>query len=195
MESAAGLCERSTSPHSPNNLISGVEGNASTEIKEIPVKWLAFFRNKGKGFAGSISGRLRVTEVSILPNVDDPEFIDGKVVCEIEVTEDMCNARGVLHEGCTFFLLDECSTVAMVVANAHNGFNDSPGVSQTINTFYHRSALPGAKLRIVSTSISSGLDKYVGKCEIRDIGHNHLVASGIQQMMPPSTPYQWMAKY
>lgn len=68
------------------DVISCIKGNVPAKIKEIPVKWLALFRNEGKSFGGSISGRLRVTEVSVLPNVDDPLKMEGKVVCEIEVT-------------------------------------------------------------------------------------------------------------
>ncbi|KDR84176.1 hypothetical protein GALMADRAFT_220003 [Galerina marginata CBS 339.88] len=170
----------------PDELTSGITGNAPLEIKELPLKWLAIFRNKGRGFAGSVAARLKVTDVSVVPSVDDPLKKEGKVVCDIEVTPDMCSERGVLDEGCIFFLIDECSTVAMVVINAYDGLNTPPGVSQTINTFYHNPALVGMKLRLVSTSLSSGLQTNAGRCEVWDTKNHRLVASGTQQTMPPS---------
>jgi len=71
----------------PEELISGITGNASREIKELPLKWLSIFRNQGNGFAGFVSKRLVLVDVSIVPNADDPSSVEGKVICEIEVTQ------------------------------------------------------------------------------------------------------------
>jgi acyl-coenzyme A thioesterase 13 len=111
----------------PNNLTAEITGNVSSEIKEIPLKWLAIFRNKGKGFAGKIAGRLRVVDVSVVPNPDDSSKMEARVTTEIDVTPgacsshsstyrnlansvsfpDMCNAQGTLEKGCIVFLIDE----------------------------------------------------------------------------------------
>lgn len=71
----------------PAELLAGISGNAPDEIKELPVKWLTIFRKHGKGFAGAIAGRLKVTEVSVVAHTDDPLKAEGKVITEIDVTE------------------------------------------------------------------------------------------------------------
>ncbi|KAJ3511167.1 hypothetical protein NLJ89_g4255 [Agrocybe chaxingu] len=91
----------------PDSLLDSITGNVPREIKELPVKWLAVFRNEGTGFAGNISGRVKVTDVSVVPGVDDPLRMEAKVTTEVEVTEDMCDSQGVLHEGCIIYLIDE----------------------------------------------------------------------------------------
>ncbi|KAF8165863.1 hypothetical protein B0H34DRAFT_690749 [Crassisporium funariophilum] len=175
----------------PVDVMAGITGNAPLEIKELPVKWLAIFRNRGKGFAGSVADRVKVTDVSIVPSVDDPLKIEGKVTVEVDVTPDMCDARGVLHEGCIVYLLDECSTVAMVVNNAAEGRWSPPGVSMTINTLFHAPALAGTKLRIVNSSLASGDQTNAARTQVWDTNNHRLVASGTQLAMPPSRPSQW----
>ncbi|PPQ68625.1 hypothetical protein CVT25_005535 [Psilocybe cyanescens] len=176
----------------PADITSGITGNTPLELKEIPVKWLAIFRNKGTGFGGNISARIKVVDVSVVPNPDDPLKMEGKVTCEIEVTPDMCSSGGTLNQGCIVYLIDECSTLAMVIINAHTGLNTPPGVSQTINTYFHFPAVVSTKLRIVSASLASGEETNTGKCEVWDKNNHRLVATGIQQTMSPSKPATWL---
>jgi len=88
----------------PDSATADITGNAPVEIKELPIKLLAIFRDKGKGFAGLIVSRVKVTDVSIH---NSKLRLEGKVSCEIDVTPDMCNERGVLAQGCLLTLLDE----------------------------------------------------------------------------------------
>ncbi|KIM36046.1 hypothetical protein M413DRAFT_449377 [Hebeloma cylindrosporum] len=175
----------------PTGLVAGISGNAPNEIKELPVRWLMIFRKDGKGFAGAIAGRVKVTEVSVVPHPADPLKLEGKVVSEIDVTEDMCNSSGVVDDGCIAFLIDESSTTAMVVINAYSDINAVAGVSQTINFCFHHPAVVGTKLRIVSTSLASGYESNSGRCEVIDMSNHRLVASGTQMTMPPSMPKSW----
>ncbi|KAH9482267.1 hypothetical protein JR316_0004365 [Psilocybe cubensis] len=176
----------------PDDITSSITGNTSVELKEIPVKWLAIFRNNGSGFGGNISARINVVDVSVVANGDDPLKTEGKVTCEIEVTPDMCNSNGILNEGCIIYLIDECSTLAMVVINAHTGLNTPPGVSQTINTFFHFPGVIGTKLRIISTSLASGEETNTGRCDVWDKDKHRLIATGIQQTTLPSRPAKWL---
>ena len=70
----------------PDSVTADITGNAPVEIKELPIKWLTFFRGKGTGFAGPIVSRVKVRDVSILPSSEDPLKLEGKVTCEVEVT-------------------------------------------------------------------------------------------------------------
>ncbi|KAJ2923318.1 hypothetical protein H1R20_g2829, partial [Candolleomyces eurysporus] len=90
-----------------SSLTEHIEGNAPVSIKELPVKWLAIFRSRGNGFCNHIAERVVVKEVSIVPRIEDPEKIEGKVVCEVDVKPEMCNADGVLDQGAMIFLIDE----------------------------------------------------------------------------------------
>ena len=112
-------------PLSPSATVH-IEGNASRELKEVPLKWYNIFRTLGKGGFGCEAGkRIVVKEVSIQPTVDDPSKMEARLVCEIEVTAgalqrrlkvgmliraDMCDGMGMLHQGCMAFLMDEYDT-------------------------------------------------------------------------------------
>lgn len=169
-------------------IVNGIKGNAPPEVKQMPLKWLMLFRQRGNSFATSVAQRLRVTEVNILPSPDDSKKLEGKVVCEVDVTPDMCSARGVLHEGCIAFLVDECIASSMSVAISAEGRASSPGVTQTMNLMFHASANVGTKLRIVSTTMASGLQSNAGRCEVWDSKNHRLLASGAMLLMPPSLP-------
>ncbi|KAF9458490.1 hypothetical protein BDZ94DRAFT_102837 [Collybia nuda] len=171
-----------------DEVVSLVSGNAPREIKEIPIKWLTIFRNRKISFANSIADRIKVVEVSIVENPEDPFKIDGRVVCEIDVTSDMLNATGAMHEGCAVFLIDECSACSLAVLNAAEGRPSRPGVSQAINTIFHSQARLGTRLRIVNTSMTGGVEMTSCKAEIWDIQNHRLIASGVQLQMMPSRP-------
>jgi acyl-coenzyme A thioesterase 13 len=108
-----------------DEVVARISGNAPREIKEIPVKWLSIFHNRKISFAYTVTERIEVVEVSIVRNSEDQLKMDGRVVCEIDVTSgsrqasffmsnysrpitpDMLNAAGAMHEGCAVLLIDE----------------------------------------------------------------------------------------
>ncbi|KAG5719673.1 hypothetical protein E4T56_gene2060 [Termitomyces sp. T112] len=154
-----------------DDVIAAVAGNAPREVKEIPLKWLAVFRSREVSFAKSIAHRIKVVEVSVVKNPDDRHRIEGKVVFEIDVTEDMLNESGSMHEGCAVFLIDETSVCSLATLNVTEKRDFEVGVSQFINTVFHNPAKLGTKLRI-----------------IWDAANHQLVASGVQLSMVPSRP-------
>ncbi|TFK28958.1 hypothetical protein FA15DRAFT_611077 [Coprinopsis marcescibilis] len=169
-------------------LVRRIKGNAPQSIKALPVKWLAVFRNRGNAFAHNVADRMRVTDVDVLPRADDKEKMEGRVVVEVVVADEMCDADGVLSQGALVFLVDECSTLSMVVANANEGRISPPGVSCSINIMFHGSARSGATLRIINRSLASGHDANSGRSEVWDIANHKMIASGTQLTMPPSRP-------
>lgn len=70
-----------------------ITGNASDEIKRLLAKPSAFFTNlpppdtHGLIFGQSITERLVVTGVSVHSKTEEPEKLEGRVVCEITVKE------------------------------------------------------------------------------------------------------------
>ncbi|KAF8645320.1 hypothetical protein AX16_007907 [Volvariella volvacea WC 439] len=201
----------------PDDLISRVGGNAPRAIKEIPMKWLGLFHARKQSFARSVAVRMEVTEVwvnaydlgaakpVVVDGVDEEMLMvgrkaevggamEGKVVVELDVTQDMINGRtGMLSEGCIVFLIDECTAIAAAVLNAVEGKGryGQPGVSQAINTLFHAPAPLGTRLRLVNTSTSA--ESRFSKCEIWDLQSRRLIATGTQLHMQPSRSSAWLA--
>jgi acyl-coenzyme A thioesterase 13 len=129
---------------------------------------------------------VKVTDVSILPSREDPLKLEGKVTCEVDVTPDMCNERGVLAQGCIVTLLDEGTNLSMSVASAAEGRLEPGGVSQIINVLFHAPATVDVKLRLVHSSMASDSQTNSARSEIWDTTNHRLVASGTQLAMLPS---------
>ncbi|KAL0954567.1 hypothetical protein HGRIS_003527 [Hohenbuehelia grisea] len=166
--------------------LSAVSGNAPANAKEVALKWLSVYRAKGTGFSGHIADSIRVTEASIISNPEEPSKDEGRVVCEIEVTEDMVNDNGQLHEGCAIYFIDECSTLALSVLLESKGLNSDGGVSQTIDTTFHSSAPVGAKLRIVNISMGIEEPMFCTRSEVWDDKGHKLIATAVQTKMRAS---------
>ncbi|KAF4601438.1 hypothetical protein EYR38_006091 [Pleurotus pulmonarius] len=144
---------------------------------------------KHGGFGTGIADRLVVTDVSIIQNSAEPLRADARVVCELEVTEDMANIAGNMHGGCSIYLVDSCSTLPLSawLAAQPDRKNDS-GVSQSINTVFHAPAPVGTKLRIISTSTMTEGAIFASRCQIWDVINHRLIASGVHLKMIASQP-------
>jgi len=69
----------------PSEQTASITGNVPLHVKELPLKWLAL-RNPGKRFAENVALELKVTDVSVVPNRDDPSQMEARLRMEIEVT-------------------------------------------------------------------------------------------------------------
>ncbi|KAL4256759.1 Thioesterase domain-containing protein [Pleurotus pulmonarius] len=174
-------------PIDPNK-VKQVSGNASYEAKEIAYKWLAVFLSAGEGFSGNVASRVRIMEASIIQNPEEPDKLESRVVCEIDVEEDMLNPLGNLHGGCSIFLIDECSTLPLSVLLHSLGRPTSGGVSQTINTTFHAPAPLGTKIRLVNTSMIIEEPMLCTRSEVWDVDNHRLISSAVQTKMLPSQP-------
>ncbi len=57
------------------------------EVKEHVDSILPFFVSGGTGFGDSIGQRIEITEISLVNKVDEPQKLEGVVVCEVTVEE------------------------------------------------------------------------------------------------------------
>ncbi|KAJ7768734.1 HotDog domain-containing protein [Mycena olivaceomarginata] len=133
------------------------------------------------GFGDDIIRRLVVTHASVEKKVEEPLKQEGRVVCELIVTEDMLNGGGNVHGGCAALLIDVCSTLSLLAFQ--------PGihtVSQSLNVVYHSPATLGETLRIVNTSMTVGARAMSARTEIWNATKHRLVASGVHIKMQPS---------
>ncbi|EGO02137.1 hypothetical protein SERLA73DRAFT_120777 [Serpula lacrymans var. lacrymans S7.3] len=163
-----------------------VPGNATPETKELVAKWLHVFAGQQCGFAHRVGKLLELTEVSIREKAEEPSRKEGRVVCEMTVSEDMLNVRGQIHGGCIIYLVDICSTLAASAMSFAAGGTGNPGVSQTINTTYHAPASLGDRIKLINTSITIGGRTATASTEIWDMTHRRLIATATQVKMQAS---------
>ncbi|KAF9553277.1 hypothetical protein CPC08DRAFT_673420 [Agrocybe pediades] len=172
--------------------ISHIAGNASDDIKQLignPHAFLSGYRNTANSparFGESIQKRLRVTEISIIKKAEEEKKTEGRVVVELEVGEDMLNGGGNIHGGCSAYLVDVCSTLALIALGIANTGELSPSVSQSLNIVYHSPAKLGDKLRLVNTTLTLGARALSARTEIWNVTHHRLVVSGTHIKMNPS---------
>ncbi|KIY43159.1 hypothetical protein FISHEDRAFT_54105 [Fistulina hepatica ATCC 64428] len=166
-----------------------IGGNASHEVKKATQGFRAYFLQYTKsdtGFAQSIGKRLSLDEVSINPSAAEPARDECKVVCSMTVEEDMVNGSSNLHGGCSAFLIDVCSSLALVAMSAAMYGEPMLSVSQSLNVVFHSPAALGDKLRIVNTTLTLGARAMSVRTEIWNDTHKRLVCSGVHIKMQPS---------
>jgi len=170
--------------------ISMITGNASDDIKRVvghPWGLLSGYGNSPT-FGESIQKRLKVTEVSIDKKSEEERKLEARLVIELDVVEDMLNGGGNIHGGCSAYLVDTCSSLALIALNMSNTGEVSPSVSQSLNIVYHSPAQLGDKLRLVNTTLTLGARAQSARTEIWNITHHRLVVSGTHVKMVPSAP-------
>lgn len=64
-----------------------ISGNAPGEVKQDLADGLYIFMLRGRGFADSVGGRLKITEVNIQEKKEEPLKKEATVICEIDVEE------------------------------------------------------------------------------------------------------------
>ncbi|KAK0491594.1 hypothetical protein IW261DRAFT_1438465 [Armillaria novae-zelandiae] len=97
----------------------------------------------------------------------------------------MVNGAMTIHGGCSAYLVDICSTLAIIVYTLSSG-RPVNTVSQSINMTYHSPAGLGEELRIVSTTMTIGSKTLIARTEIWSDTTKRLVASGVHSKMEPS---------
>ncbi|KAI8982951.1 hypothetical protein BD414DRAFT_419242 [Trametes punicea] len=142
---------------------------------------------RGRGqYAQATGSRLEMTEVEVYERQEDGRT-QVRMTFEIDMGEDMLNSAGNMHGGCTMFLIDVCSSIALVALGIAIG-RYANFVSQAITTVFHAPATLGSRLRIVNNTVSFGVRTVSARTEIWDMTNKRLVATGIHNQMQPSTP-------
>jgi acyl-coenzyme A thioesterase 13 len=68
----------------------------------------------------------------------------------------MLNSQHTLHGACAAYLIDVCTTLALITYSHVTTGKISPGVSQTMMVVYHSPASLGEKIHIVNTTVTVG---------------------------------------
>ncbi|KIK89786.1 hypothetical protein PAXRUDRAFT_831778 [Paxillus rubicundulus Ve08.2h10] len=101
--------------------------------------------------------------------MEEGKKLEGRVVFETTVEDDMLNGNGTLHGACSALLIDNCSTMPIALLNLATTGKADLGISQSIHILFHAPAMSGDRLRI-----------------IWNVSHHRLVASGIHTKMSAS---------
>ncbi|KAG8996789.1 hypothetical protein FRB90_012638 [Tulasnella sp. 427] len=161
------------------------EGSASDAEKQVLITALVNWMRKASWFAGTIGQRLKVVRVDTTCSPDgNRKKKTAEVVCEVVVEEDMINAFGTLHGGCSGFLIDVCTTLPLIVLSDEKW--GAGGITQGLNVVFHSPALAGSTLQIKSGSVAVGGRSATARCEIWDKKRQTLIASGTNIKMSHS---------
>lgn len=149
-----------------------------------------WFKREGEphGFAASVGVRVALDEISIVKKTEEPTKDECRLVCSLDVTEDMLNGAGSMHGACSAFLIDFCSSLVLTAHSVAAYGKPIFRVSQALDVVYHSPAVIGDKLRIVNTTITMGKRASSARTEIWNDTHRRLVASGVHILMQPSPP-------
>jgi len=169
--------------------VSKIGGNASFEVKKFIHHTATDEKGSLAGFARGVGDRFVLREISYIEKAEEPERMEGRTVIGITVGSDMVNFLGSMHGGCTAYLIDICTSLALTAFEMSEGGEPGlPSVSQALNIVYHSPAKLGDELRIVNTTIAVGSRAMSARCEIWNETHHRQVASGIHTKMRPSPP-------
>ncbi|KAF5368184.1 hypothetical protein D9757_011301 [Collybiopsis confluens] len=174
-----------------------MRGNLSTEMKDQNERFFRHFVGTPQtSFGADIGKHLNLVQCDVfLPGGE--ASLEGKseeekkkikanaesqTVLEIEVNKDMCNIYGTLHGGCAAYLVDLCSSTAIVCYGLYNG-TDGTGVSTSMNLQWHRPITAGKKLKIVSTTVFVEGIIRSARSELRDLTTNKLYVSAVHSTL------------
>ncbi|KAI0092119.1 HotDog domain-containing protein [Irpex rosettiformis] len=167
--------------------LRAARGNASPEAKEYVAKWYGGSGNS-RQYIFPILSRMEATDVDVIDIPDIPGKKQGRIVFELSVEEDMCNALNSVHGGCSAALIDICTSLTVSLMAFYVAPKTHSHVSLVLNTTYHSPAPIGSRLKIVCTTVAFGARTMTVKAEIYDKTHGRLVATGMHVKMQPSAP-------
>ncbi|KAJ8087158.1 hypothetical protein PM082_005986 [Marasmius tenuissimus] len=181
------------SKHSDRIDISRIAGDAADHVKAFLADPTTLEDVSGqsqtvRGFGYDIISRMEVTEVSVTKKADEPSKQEGRVVVKMKVEQDMVHGGLNVHGGCSAFLIDTCTTLAMTALTLGTVGAKLPNVSLALDILYHAPAALGEDLRIVSTTLTVGGRAFSARTEMWSDTHHRLVASGVHVKLSPSQP-------
>ncbi|KAL8291790.1 hypothetical protein RQP46_002048 [Phenoliferia psychrophenolica] len=136
------------------------------------------------GFGAAQASHLQLADVRIegVKLHGEEDTICGKeaksvVVIKLVIDEGCCNMSGNAHGGYLAWLIDVCSSMAVLALSGPDTWVTS-GVSSNINVYYLAAAPLGTALQVVSTVIQKGKATATVECKVEEIGSGKLIALG-----------------
>ncbi|KAF8209971.1 hypothetical protein K438DRAFT_1753579 [Mycena galopus ATCC 62051] len=180
-----------------------ITGNADESFKQSILNLPNFNDGTDRSpFGDSIIQGLVVAYASVEKRADEPLKTEGKILCELMVTEDMLNGRGNFHGGCSAYLID--MWFPRVLHVSLNGLrcaylastSVAEGTQTMVKTYTYKGRKSGEKLRIINTTMTIGRRTMTNRTEIWSATMYRLAASGVHiKTAPSSYPKLWNGPY
>ncbi|GAA5857022.1 hypothetical protein JCM5353_004977 [Sporobolomyces roseus] len=153
------------------------------------------------GFSRAIAKRILLDGVNVSGVIMDGEedtkptkTAQSTVSCLIPVSQDMCNVAGNLHGGCGAWLVDHCSSLALLALSGGDEGEQrwtTSGVSTNLNLNYMKAAPLGTNLKLVTQVLNFGRVTSLLETKIYNADTNQLLTIGWHtkqdQYRPPSS--------
>ncbi|GAA5832906.1 hypothetical protein JCM3766R1_007087 [Sporobolomyces carnicolor] len=155
------------------------------------------------GFSRQIAKRIRLDKVQVTGVELDGADGDTKptrsaqstVSCRVKVEQDMCNVAGNLHGGCGAWLVDHCSSLALLALSGGDEQRwTTSGVSTNLNLNYLKAAPEltadrvfqlGTNLNIVTEVLNFGRVTSLLETKIYNADSNQLLTVGWHTKQDP----------
>jgi len=153
-----------------------IAGNTSLEVRQRILELCStHFTLCGRGFGDQIVARLEIIEATVSKERDE-----ARVVCEIDVEDDMLDIGGKVPGGCLVFFTSLISALPHIILDLSTGGVGAKGAAQVLDTMIHSTACAGDRLRMIGWTLSRDHSKAFGRCEFWSVKHGKLVASASQ---------------
>ncbi|GAA5975844.1 hypothetical protein JCM5350_000754 [Sporobolomyces pararoseus] len=146
------------------------------------------------GFSRAIAKRITLDQVRVTGVELDGKDGDTKptrsakstVSCLVKVEQDMCNVSGNLHGGCGAWLVDHCSSLALLALSGGDEERwTTSGVSTNLNLNYLKAAPLGTNLKIVTEVLNFGRVTSLLETKIYNAKTNQLLTVGWHTKQDP----------
>jgi len=156
---------------------ASISGNAEPASKaRVLAWWDRYLAGPSSGqFGANVKPYLKIVSVDVYSEHRRDVF---EVVHEATVSEEFLNCNGVMHGGCTAFIMDICTTSVLFPFS-----DERMNVSLNLGVTYHAPVPLGTRLRIISTSVSLNKRVPTLSCQMYDVDRGTILATGKHMKM------------
>ncbi|KAF9037299.1 hypothetical protein BDZ89DRAFT_982602 [Hymenopellis radicata] len=166
--------------------ISSTAGNAPDYVKQLNYNtFFSYGVGDSECFGYKAGKDVKFVDVTVDRSLEHHGRMEATTIAEVVVNRGMLNGAGMLHGGCIAYLIDNCCSTPLVVLGLMQGAN-GVGVTQGLNVQFHSPASLGARIRIISTSISFGGRVMTSRCEVINKDSGRIIASALLNKMQPA---------
>ncbi|KAI0754956.1 hypothetical protein C8Q80DRAFT_1266487 [Daedaleopsis nitida] len=162
--------------HSPGSKVFGSGPASGLKLDEV---WV-HRRNHSQSGGPTVGGTSDDGTTSGQRRADE---LEGVIVCELTVTEEMLNVHGTLAGACAVLVIDFATFASLFALSAVTGVDPS-GFSTSMTIVWHAPAVRGMTLRFVGTTLSFKGRVASARCEVYDKEKGTLLVSATHIVAP-----------
>ncbi|KAK0205167.1 HotDog domain-containing protein [Desarmillaria ectypa] len=163
--------------------VSATTGNVGDDIKRLNYNTYFSYGVGDEDCFGYQAGKdVKFVDINVDRRLEHHGRLEATTIAEVIVSKNMLNGAGMLHGGCITYLIDNTPLVVLGLVQGVNGV----GVTQGMNVLFHSPASLGARIRIISTSVSLGGRVMTSRCEIINKDTGRIIASAFLNKMQPN---------